>query len=292
MHKAGFVSIIGNPNVGKSTLMNILLGEKLSITTPKVQTTRHRIKGILSADDYQIVFSDTPGILQPKYKLQESMLKYIEEALADADIILYLTDPFDSKRVNEEYVERLKNMKVPIIVVINKVDTIQQEEVKTLMLQWQERLPQAEIIPASALYNYNIDKIFYTILDKLPESPAFFDKDSLTDMPLRFFVAEIIREKIFENYRQEIPYSTQVIIEEFKEYPNITKIRATIFVEKESQKPIIIGNKGQAIKRVGIEARKDIEKFLDHKVYLELYVKVDKNWRNNTNKLRKFGFQL
>ena len=292
MHKAGFVSIIGNPNVGKSTLMNILLGEKLSITTPKVQTTRHRIKGILSGDDYQIVFSDTPGILQPKYKLQESMLKYIEEALADADIILYLTDPFDSKRVNEKYIERLKNMKVPVIVVINKVDTVQQEEVKALMLQWQERLPEAEIIPASALYNYNIDKIFHTILDKLPESPPFFDKDSLTDLPLRFFVAEIIREKIFENYRQEIPYSTQVIVEEFKEYPNITKIRATIYVEKESQKPIIIGNKGQAIKKVGIEARKDIEKFLDHKVYLELYVKVDKNWRNNTNKLRRFGFQL
>ncbi len=292
MHKAGFVSIIGNPNVGKSTLMNILLGEKLSITTPKVQTTRHRIKGILSGDDYQIIFSDTPGILQPKYKLQESMLKYIEEALADADIILYLTDPFDSKRVNEEYIDRLKNMKIPVIVVINKVDTIQQEEVKALMMQWQERLPEAEIIPASALYNYNIDKIFHTILEKLPESPPFFDKDALTDLPLRFFVAEIIREKIFENYRQEIPYSTQVIVEEFKEYPNITKIRATIFVEKESQKPIIIGNKGQAIKKVGIEARKDIEKFLDHKVYLELYVKVDKNWRNNTNKLRRFGFQL
>ncbi len=292
MHKAGFVSIIGNPNVGKSTLMNILLGEKLSITTPKVQTTRHRIKGILSGDDYQIIFSDTPGILQPKYKLQESMLKYIEEALADADIILYLTDPFDSKRVNEEYIDRLKNMKIPVIVVINKVDTIQQEEVKALMMQWQERLPEAEIIPASALYNYNIDKIFHTILEKLPESPPFFDKDALTDLPLRFFVAEIIREKIFENYRQEIPYSTQVIVEEFKEYPNITKIRATIFVEKESQKPIIIGNKGQAIKKVGIEARKDIEKFLDQKVYLELYVKVDKNWRNNTNKLRRFGFQL
>ncbi len=292
MHKAGFVSIVGNPNVGKSTLMNIILGEKLSITTPKVQTTRHRIKGILSGDDYQIVFSDTPGILQPKYKLQESMLKYIEDALADADIILYLTDPYDSKRVNEEYVQRLKNMKVPVIVVINKVDTIEQEQAKALMLQWQERIDKAEIIPASALYNYNIDKIFHTILEKLPESPPFFDKSSLTDLPVRFFVAEIIREKIFENYRQEIPYSTQVIVEEFKEFPNITKIRATIFVEKESQKPIIIGNRGQAIKKIGIEARKDIEKFIDHKVYLELYVKVDKNWRNNTNKLRRYGFQL
>lgn len=292
MHKAGFVSIVGNPNVGKSTLMNIILGEKLSITTPKVQTTRHRIKGILSGDDYQIVFSDTPGILQPKYKLQESMLKYIEDALADADIILYLTDPYDSKRVNEEYVQRLKNMKVPVIVVINKVDTIEQEQAKTLIMQWQERIDKAEIIPASALYNYNIDKIFHTILEKLPESPPFFDKSSLTDLPVRFFVAEIIREKIFENYRQEIPYSTQVIVEEFKEFPNITKIRATIFVEKESQKPIIIGNRGQAIKKIGIEARKDIEKFIDHKVYLELYVKVDKNWRNNTNKLRRYGFQL
>lgn len=292
MHKAGFVNIIGNPNVGKSTLMNAMLGEKLSIATSKAQTTRHRIKGIVSGDDYQIIFSDTPGILQPKYKLQLSMLNFVEEALSDADIILYVTDPRDSERVNEEYVERLNKMQVELIVIINKIDKVEQEAVKLLINQWQKRMPKAEIIPASALYNFNIDKIFHTILEKLPESPPFFDKDTLTDRPLRFFVAELIREKIFEFYKQEIPYSTEVVIDSFKEYPHITKIRAIIFVEKESQKPILIGHGGLALKKVGIAARKDIEKFLNTKVYLEMYVKVDKNWRNNVNKLKKFGFNL
>jgi len=292
MHKAGFVNIIGNPNVGKSTLMNTMLGEKLSIATSKAQTTRHRIKGILSADDYQIIFSDTPGILQPKYKLQQSMLNFVTEAFSDADIILYVTDPYDSKRVNEDYIEKLKNLKVEVIVIVNKIDKVEQESAKLLIDEWEKRIPAAEVIPASALYNFNIDKIFATILEKLPESPPFFDKESLTDRPLRFFVAEIVREKIFENYKQEIPYSTQVVIESFKEYPHITKIRAIIYVEKESQKPILIGHGGKALKKVGISARKDIEKFLDTKVYLEMYVKVDKDWRNNANKLKKFGFEL
>lgn len=292
MHKAGFVNIIGNPNVGKSTLMNSMLGEKLSIATAKAQTTRHRIKGIVSGDDYQIVFSDTPGILQPKYKLQQSMLNFVEEALSDADIILFVTDPHDSERVNEEYIEKLNKMQVEVIVIINKIDKVEQDAVKLLINQWQKRIPKANVIPASALHNFNIDKIFFTILEKLPESPAFFDKDSLTDRPLRFFVAELIREKIFENYKQEIPYSTEVVIESFKEYPHITKIRAIIFVEKESQKPILIGHGGLALKKVGIAARKDIEKFLDSKVYLEMYVKVDKDWSNNVNKLKKFGFDL
>jgi GTP-binding protein Era len=292
MHKAGFVNIVGNPNVGKSTLMNVLTGEKLAITTAKAQTTRHRIMGIVSGDNYQIVFSDTPGILQPKYKLQESMLKYVQQALSDADIILYVTDPKDSDKINKEYLDKLNDMQVPIIVIINKIDTIQQEVANILLEQWQKLMPNAEIIPVSALYNFNIDKIFQTIIDKLPDNPPYFEKDKLTDKPMRFFVAEIIREKIFLNYRQEIPYSTQVIVDEFKEYPQITKIRATIYVERESQKPIIIGNKGKAIKKIGIEARKDIEKFIDAKVYLELFVKVDKDWRNNSLKLKRFGFEV
>jgi GTP-binding protein Era len=292
MHKAGFVNIIGNPNVGKSTLMNGLIGEKLSIATSKAQTTRHRIMGILSGEDYQIVFSDTPGILQPKYKLQETMLKYVEEALQDADLLLYVTDPHDSKKINQEYLDKIKNLSVPIIVAVNKIDTVQQEEVKILLEQWQKLLPEAEIVPVSALHNFNIDKIMSLIIEKLPVSPPYFEKDKLTDKPMRFFIAEIIREKIFLNFRQEIPYSTQVVVEEYKEFPAITKIRAIIYVERESQKPIIIGNKGKAIKKIGTEARKDIEKFIDSKVYLELYVKVDKEWRNNPSKLRRFGYEI
>lgn len=292
MHKAGFVNIIGNPNVGKSTLMNQLTGEKLSIITSKAQTTRHRIMGIVSGDDFQIVYSDTPGILQPKYKLQESMLKYVENALSDADVFLFVTDPVDSKNVNIEYVERLKQMETPIIVVINKIDTINQETATVLIDQWQKLIPQAEITPISALHKFNIPKVFNLIISKLPESPAYFEKEKLTDKPMRFFVAEIIREKILLHFRQEIPYATQVVVESFKEFPQITKIAATIFVERESQKPIIIGNKGQAIKRIGIEARKDIEKFVDAKVYLELFVKVNKDWRSNPSKLKSFGFDV
>ncbi|MBN2890892.1 MAG: GTPase Era [Bacteroidales bacterium] len=292
MHKAGFVNIIGNPNVGKSTLMNQLTGEKLSIITSKAQTTRHRIMGIVSGDDFQIVYSDTPGILQPKYKLQESMLKYVESALSDADIFLFVTDSVDSKNVNIEYVERLKQMETPIIVVINKIDTIDQEAATVLIDQWLKLIPQAEIAPISALHKFNIPKVFDLIISKLPESPAYFEKEKLTDKPMRFFVSEIIREKILVHFRQEIPYATQVVVESFKEFPQITKISATIYVERESQKPIIIGNKGLAIKRIGIEARKDIEKFVDAKVYLELFVKVNKDWRSNPSKLKGFGFDV
>lgn len=292
MHKAGFVNIIGNPNVGKSTLMNQLTGEKLSITTSKAQTTRQRIMGIVSGEDYQIVFSDTPGILQPKYKLQESMLKYVEDALSDADVFLFVTDPYDSKKINEEYVDKLNIMKIPIIVVINKIDTLEQEQVNELIAQWQELIPSAEIAPVSALHKFNVEKVFNYIIEKLPESPAYFEKDKLTDKPMRFFVAEIIREKIFMHFRQEIPYSTHVVIESFKEFPQITKILATIFVERESQKPILIGNGGKAMKRVGIDARKDIEKFIDAKVYLEMFVKVDKEWRSNPLKLKRFGYDV
>lgn len=292
MHKAGFVNIIGNPNVGKSTLMNQLTGEKLSITTSKAQTTRQRIMGIVSGEDYQIVFSDTPGILQPKYKLQESMIKYVEDALSDADVFLFVTDPYDSKRINEEYVDKLNIMKIPIIVVINKIDTLEQEQVNKLMDQWQELIPSADIAPVSALHKFNVEKVFNYIIEKLPESPAYFEKDKLTDKPMRFFVSEIIREKIFIHFRQEIPYSTHVVIESFKEFPQITKILATIYVERESQKPILIGNGGKAMKRVGIDARKDIEKFIGAKVYLELFVKVDKEWRNNPLKLKRFGYEM
>ncbi len=292
MHKAGFVNIIGNPNVGKSTLMNQLTGEKLSIITSKAQTTRQRIMGIVSGEDYQIIFSDTPGILQPRYKLQESMLKYVNEALSDADVFLFVTDPYDSKRVNEEYVDKLNSMNIPIILVLNKIDTIEQDLVKELMQKWQELIPTSEIIPVSALHKFNIEKVFATIIDKLPESPAYFEKDKLTDKPMRFFVAEIIREKIFIHFRQEIPYSTHVVVESFKEFPQITKIRATIYVERESQKPILIGNGGKSMKRIGTEARKDIEKFIDAKVYLELFVKVDKEWRSNISKLKRYGYDL
>ena len=292
MHKAGFVNIIGNPNVGKSTLMNQLTGEKLSITSAKVQTTRQRIMGIVSGDDFQIVFSDTPGILQPKYKLQESMLKYVDDALADADVLLFVTDPYDSKKVNEQYVEKVNSMNIPIIVVFNKIDNLEQEEVMTVLEQWQKLVPKAEIIPVSALHKFNIEKVFKSIIEKLPESPAYFEKEKLTDKPIRFFVSEIIREKIFIHFKQEIPYSTQVVVESFKEFPHITKIRATIYVERESQKPIIIGNGGKAIKRIGTEARKDIQKFIDAKVYLELFVKMDKEWRTNPSKLKKYGYDL
>ena len=292
MHKAGFVNILGNPNVGKSTLMNKLVGERLSIITHKPQTTRHRIKGIINGEDYQIVLSDTPGILEPKYKLQEAMLKFIEEALSDADIIIFVSDPEDSKVKNLKYIEKIKKLNIPIIVVINKIDTVKnQQEAHNLVDEWKEIFSDSEVIPASALYNYNINKILETIIELLPESPPYFEKDALTDRPVRFFVAEIIREKILEFYKQEVPYSVEVVVDEFKEYPNITKIYATIYVARESQKPILIGRNGQAIKKVGIAARKEIEQFLDTKVYLDLMVKVDKNWRDNVKKLKKFGYE-
>ncbi len=293
-HKAGFVNIIGNPNVGKSTLMNNMLGQKLSIVTHKAQTTRHRIFGIVNGENFQIVYSDTPGILQPHYRLQEAMMKYVDQALEDADVLLYVTDVNETLDKNKEYLDKIKyvSQKLPTILVINKVDLVDQAKVKMLIEKWQQILPDAEIIPASALYNFNLDRIFNSILEKLPYSPPYFDKDQLTDRPMRFFVAEIIREKILELYRQEIPYSVEVGIEEFKEYPTITKIRATIYVARDSQKPIIIGKGGQAIKKLGIAARKEIEEFLGTKVYLDLYVKVSKNWRNDQRKLKMFGYEL
>lgn len=289
-HKAGFVNIIGNPNVGKSTLMNQLTGEKLSIITSKSQTTRHRILGIVSGENFQIVYSDTPGILEPKYKLQETMLHYVETALHDADIILFVTDPYDSKKINTDYAEKLKALNIPIFLIINKIDQLSQDETQKLIDIWTEIYPQAEIIPISALHKFNISRLLDGIVSKLPKSPAYFEKDKLTDKPMRFFVSEIIREKIFLHFKQEIPYSTEVVVESYKSYPQITKIRATIFVTRDSQKPIIIGNKGQAIKRIGVDARKDIEKFIETKVYLELFVKVNKDWRNDSSKLRRLGY--
>jgi len=292
MHKAGFVNILGNPNVGKSTLMNNMVGEKLSIITSKAQTTRQRIFGIVNGEDFQIIYSDTPGILKPAYKLQEAMLHYVDQAIEDADIILYVTDVNEKPDKNIEYIEKIRKAKVPVILVINKVDLADQAKVEALIKLWQELLPDAEIVPASAMHRFNLDKIFDLILEKLPEHEPYFDKEQLTDRPMRFFVAEIIREKILELYKQEIPYSVEVGIDSFKEYPTITKIYATIYVARESQKPIIIGHKGQAIKRLGIEARKEIEEFLGTKVYLELYVKVAKNWRNDSSKLRRFGYEI
>lgn len=293
MYKAGFVNIIGNPNVGKSTLLNKIIGEKLSIISPKAQTTRQRIMGIVSTDDYQIVFSDTPGILYPKYKLHQVMLTYIEDALIDADVLIYMTDPQDSlKPANEDVLKKIQALQIPIIMIINKIDTSKQSEIEVLMQKWAEVFPNAKVFPISALHNFNIDNLFSTLLELMPEHEPYFDTDNMSDRPMRFFVAEVIREKIFLNYKQEIPYSTHVVVDSFKEFPHITKIAATIYVERETQKPIIIGTKGQAIKHVGIEARKDIEQLLDAKVFLELFVKVDPDWRRNENKLRRLGFEF
>jgi GTP-binding protein Era len=293
-HKAGFVNIIGNPNVGKSTLMNNMVGEQLSIITHKAQTTRHRIFGIVNGDNFQIIYSDTPGILKPFNKLQEAMLKYVDTALEDADIILYVTDVNETPDKNKEYLDKIRliSQKIPLILVINKIDLVDQAKVQSLIDQWKEIFPNAEIVPASALHKFNLDKIFNLILEKLPYSPPYFDKEQLTDKPLRFFIAEIIRQKIFELFRQEVPYSTEVIVEEFKELPNITRIRAIIYVAKESQKPIIIGKGGQAIKKLGIAARQAIEEFLGRHIYLDLYVKVAKNWRNDLSRLKQFGYEL
>lgn len=293
MHKAGFVNIVGNPNVGKSTLMNRILGEKLSIVSPKAQTTRQRIMGILSDEDYQIVFSDTPGILKPKYKMHALMLSYIENALSDADVLLYVTDADDTKRIeNNEILQKIANLNIPQILVFNKIDNIKQQELDQYFEKWRSILPKATFIPASAMHNYNIDTIIKKILEFLPEHEPFFDKDNLSDRPMRFFVAELIREKIFLNYKQEIPYSTHVVVDSFKEFPTITKISATIYIERDSQKPIIIGAKGSALKKVGTDARKDIEKWLGTKIFLELYVKVDEDWRRKEGKLKNLGFEM
>lgn len=288
-HKAGFVSILGKPNVGKSTLMNALVGEKLSVITNKAQTTRHRIKGIVSTDDYQIVFSDTPGILSPHYKLHESMMVNVDEALVDADIMLYLVEIGET-----EPDERIAKLDLSgaqkLIVVINKIDTTEQIIVENALRFWAEKVPGAEIIPISALHLFNIQKVLNTILDFLPEHPAFYPKDELTDKSYRFFISEIIREKILLLYRKEVPYSVEVVVDQFKEEGKMTRINAYIYVARDSQKMIILGKGGQAIKRLGTDARRDIEKFLDKKVFLELTVKVDKEWRDNEQALKRFGY--
>lgn len=294
MHRAGFVNIVGNPNVGKSTLMNALVGERISIITSKAQTTRHRIMGIVNGDDFQIVYSDTPGVLKPNYKLQESMLGFSNSALADADILLYVTDVLDSAEKNAFFLEKVQRMQdtTKIILIVNKIDLIDQEKLEALVDFWHKELPKAEIFPISALEKFNIETLFNHIKDLLPESPPFFDKDALTDKSERFFVTEIIREKILMNYDKEIPYSVEVAVEEFKEEGNLLRISAVIFCERDSQKGILIGKQGAALRTVGTQARKDIEAFFDKKVFLQLFVKVEKDWRNRERKLRNFGYQL
>ena len=291
MHKAGFVSIVGNPNVGKSTLMNLFVGERISIATFKAQTTRHRIMGIVSTDDYQIVFSDTPGVLKPNYKLQEDMLAFSVSSLEDADILLYVTDTVEKQSKNEDFISKVKKLNIPILVLINKIDLSNEKEVTQLVEYWHEQIPQAEIVPLSAKARFNVDNVQKRIVELLPESPDYFDKDQLTDKPSRFIVSEIIREKILLYYDKEIPYSVEVLVTEFKEDKKLIRIAATIFVERESQKGIIIGHGGVALKRVGEEARRDIQKFFDKKVFLQLYVKVNPNWRNSSKSLESFGYE-
>lgn len=290
-HKAGFVNIIGNPNVGKSTLMNALVGEKLSIVTAKAQTTRHRIMGIVNGEDWQIVYSDTPGILKPNYRLQQNMLNFVDTAIGDADIILYVTDTVEKADKNEEYIQKLRNIECPVILVINKIDISSQEDVMKLMVWWQEQLPGAVIYPASAKERFNLENIFDAILERLPEAPAWYDKDVFTDKNLRFFASEIIREKIFLNYSQEIPYCCEVSIEEFKEGKERYDISAVIYVMRDSQKGIIIGKGGKSLKKVGTEARIDMEDFFQKKVFLSLFVKVDPDWRESKKELKRFGYE-
>lgn len=290
-HRAGFVNIIGNPNVGKSTLMNALVGERLSIVTAKAQTTRHRIMGIVNGEDYQIVYSDTPGILKPNYRLQQSMMNFVDTAIGDADIILYVTDVVEKGDKNSEYIDKLQRVDCPIILVLNKIDISSQEQVTELMAYWKEQLPKATIFPASAQEKFNLDNIFDAIVDNLPVAPAWYDKDVFTDKNLRFFASEIIREKIFLNYSQEVPYSCEVVVEEFKEGAERYDISAVIYVMRETQKGIIIGKGGQSLKKVGIQARIDMEEFFQKKVFLRLFVKVDEDWRENRRELRRFGYE-
>lgn len=291
-HKSGFVNIVGNPNVGKSTLMNELVGERISIITNKSQTTRHRIMGIVNEDAYQIVFSDTPGVLKPVYKLQESMRKFSESALVDADIMLYITDIFETPDKNEDFLFKVSKNKAPILLIINKIDLTDQEKLTQIVESWEQRLPNAEIIPCSALTKFNVAYILKRIIELLPVGPPYYDKDQLTDKPVRFFVSEIIREKILLFYQKEIPYSTEVVIEEYIEEQGRDFIRALVLVNRDSQKGIIIGNKGAGIKKLGTESRLEIEKFLQKKVHLEMYVKVSKDWRDNDSLLKQFGYNL
>ena len=292
MHKAGFVNIVGNPNVGKSTLMNLLVGERISIATFKAQTTRHRIMGILNTPEMQICFSDTPGVLKPNYKLQEQMLQFSESALQDADVLLYVTDMVEKADKNTDFREKVERLKVPVLVLINKIDLSNQVELTKKVEEWHAVLPQAEIIPISALHRFNVDVVLRRIEALLPESPAYFDKDQWTDKPARFFVTEIIREKILLYYDKEIPYSVEVVVEQFKETDKNIHINAVIYVERESQKGIIIGHQGVALKKVSTEARKSLEHFFGKSIYLETFVKVDKNWRSSEAAMKAYGYSL
>lgn len=292
MHKAGFVNIVGNPNVGKSTLMNLLMGERISIATFKAQTTRHRIMGIINSDDAQIVFSDTPGVLKPNYKLQEEMLAFSVSALQDADVLLYVTDVVETPDKNSDFLEKVKKMDVPVLVLINKIDISNQKDLEKLVQLWHESLPKAEIFPISAKVKFNVDNVLSRIKELLPDSPPYFDKDQWTDKPARFFVTEIIREKILLYYDKEIPYAVEVVVEQFKEDDKHIHINAVIYVERDSQKGIIIGHRGIALKKVSSEARKTLEKFFSKSIYLEIFVKVDKDWRSNTKRLEAYGYKL
>ena len=290
MHKAGFVNIVGNPNVGKSTLMNLLVGERISIATFKAQTTRHRIMGILNTDEAQIVFSDTPGVLKPNYKLQEAMLRFSRSALRDADVLLYVTDMVETPEKNSDFIAEVRKLDVPVLVLINKIDLSNQAELIKKVEQWHEIIPEAEILPISALAKFNVDVVMRRIMELLPESPPYFEKDALTDKPARFFVTEIIREKILLHYDKEIPYVCEAAVEYFKEKDGSIYIKALIFVERESQKGIVIGHEGAALKRVATDARRELEKFFGKRIFLEIYVKVDKDWRNSDKQLRRFGY--
>lgn len=290
MHKAGFVNIIGNPNVGKSTLMNALVGEKLSIITPKAQTTRHRILGIVNHEEYQIVFSDTPGIIKPAYELQASMMDFVKSALDDADILIYMVEVGETAQKNEAFFNKIINSKIPVILLLNKIDKSSQDEVAEKIAYWREKVPNSFVYIISALEKFNVDTVFYKIIELLPEAPPYYPKDQLTDKPERFFVNEKIREKILIHYKKEIPYSVEVETESFIEEETIVRIRSVIMVERDTQKGIIIGHKGTAIKRVGAEARKDLERFFEKKVFIELYVKVNKDWRSDSNQLKRFGY--
>ena len=289
-HKAGFVNIIGNPNVGKSTLMNAFVGERLSIITSKAQTTRHRILGIVNGDDFQVVLSDTPGIIKPAYELQESMMEFVRSAFDDADVLLYLVEIGEKQIKDEAFLKKITNSKVPVLLLINKIDTGDEEMLANALEHWQQLVPNAEVFAISALENFGVAEVFKRIIELLPESPPFYPKDQLTDKPERFFVNEIIREKILKHYKKEIPYSVEIVTEEFHEDDDIIRIRSVIMVERETQKGIIIGHKGSALKRVGVEARKDLEAFFAKQVHLETYVKVNKNWRSNVNQLKRFGY--
>lgn len=289
-HKAGFVNIIGNPNVGKSTLMNALVGEKLSIITSKAQTTRHRILGILNGDDFQMIISDTPGIIKPAYELQQSMMDFVKSAFEDADVLLYMVEIGEKELKDEAFFKKIKNSKIPVLLLLNKIDTSDQEKLENQIQHWKDQLPNVEIYPISALEGFGVEEVLNRVIELLPESPPYYPKDQLTDKPERFFVNETIREKILLNYKKEIPYSVEVITEEFFEEENIIRIRSIIMVERDTQKGIIIGHKGSALKKVGVQSRKDLEKFFGKQIHLELYVKVNKNWRSDKQQLRRFGY--